>query len=148
MANNNLSIYLVTRNLRNNEMKELNVLPANFFEVINHEGVVSVVSWGIDEPHVANTWNSYLQITDDERILIPAAGFRKTQKNVEANNKVKLTLGSKEVLGYKDYQGCGFLIEGTAKYLESGSEYDLMKEKFSFLSRVLEITVTSAKQTI
>lgn len=129
-------------------MEDTRILTDKFFEIINHEGVVSIVSWGVDEPHVINTWNSYLVITDDERILIPAAGMRKTQRNVEANNKVKLTLGSKEVLGYKNYQGSGFLIEGTAKYLTSGPEYDLMKEKFSFLSRVLEITVVSAKQTI
>jgi len=129
-------------------MEDTRILTDKFFEIINHEGVVSIVSWGVDEPHVINTWNSYLVITDDERILIPAAGMRKTQRNVEVNNKVKLTLGSKEVLGYKNYQGSGFLIEGTAKYLTSGPEYDLMKEKFSFLSRVLEITVVSAKQTI
>ena len=129
-------------------MNDSKILTDKFFEIINHEGVVSIVSWGIDEPHVINTWNSYLVVTDDERILIPAAGMRKTQRNVEVNNKVKLTLGSREVLGYKNYQGSGFLITGTAKYLTSGPEYDLMKEKFSFLSRVLEITVTSAKQTI
>jgi hypothetical protein len=129
-------------------MKELKMLTDKFYEVINHEGVVSIVSWAQDEPHVINTWNSYLVITSDERILIPAAGMRKTQKNVEANNKVKLTLGSKDVIGYKDYQGCGFFIEGTAKFVESGVDFDLMKEKFSFLSRVLEVTVTSSKQTI
>jgi len=128
--------------------KESKILNDKFFEILSHEGVVSIVSWGLDEPHVINTWNSYLVVTDDERILIPAYGMRKTQKNVEINNKVKLTLGSKEVIGYKDYQGSGFLIEGTAKYLESGADYDLMKEKFSFLTRVVEITVTSAKQTI
>jgi hypothetical protein len=123
------------------------MLTEKFFEVLNKEGVVSIVSWGIDEPHVVNTWNSYLNVTSDERILIPAAGMRRTQKNVEQNNKVKITLGSKEVMGYK-YPGTGFLIEGTAKYLESGSEFEMMKEKFPFLSRVLEITVTSAKQTL
>lgn len=128
--------------------KELKKLTPKFYEVIEHEGVVSVTSWGEGEPHVANTWNSYLVVTDDERILIPAAGFRKTQRNVEANNKVILTLGSKEVIGYRDYQGCGFYVEGTAKYLQSGSDFDLMKEKFPFLSRVLEISVTLAKQTI
>ncbi|HPR85721.1 MAG TPA: pyridoxamine 5'-phosphate oxidase family protein [Prolixibacteraceae bacterium] len=128
-----------------NELKKLSI---KFYEVVDHEGVVSVISWGEGEPHVANTWNSYLVVTDDERILIPAAGFRKTQRNIEVNNKVKLTLGSKEVIGYRDYQGCGFYIEGTATYLESGSDFDLMKEKFPFLSRVLEISVTLAKQTI
>jgi hypothetical protein len=124
------------------------MLTEKFLEVIKHEGVVSIVSWGIDEPHVVNTWNSYLVVTPDERILIPAYAMRRTEKNVNQNNKVKIALGSKEVLGYKDYQGTGFVIEGTAKYLESGSEFDMMKEKFSFLTRVVEITVTSAKQML
>jgi hypothetical protein len=123
-------------------------LPAKFYDVLNHEGVVAIVSWGEGDPHVVNTWNSYLVITEDERILIPAYGMRKTEKNVNVNNRVKLTVGSKEVMGYKDYQGTGFLIDGTAAYLESGSTYDMMKEKFSFLTRVIEITVTAIKQTI
>ena len=100
------------------------------------------------EPHLVNTWNSYLVVTDDERILIPAYGFRKTQKNIEVNDKVKISLGSKDVLGYKDYPGTGFVIDGSARYLESGEEFDMMKSKFSFLTRVLEITVDSAKQML
>ena len=124
------------------------MLTEKFFDVLTKEGVVSIVSWGIDEPHVVNTWNSYLEVTSDERILIPAYAMRRTEKNVNQNNKVKIALGSKEVLGYKDYQGTGFLIEGTAKYLESGSDFDMMKDKFSFLTRVLEVTVTSAKQML
>ncbi len=124
------------------------MLTEKFLDVLKKEGVVSIVSWGIDEPHVVNTWNSYLVVTSDERILIPAYAMRRTEKNINQNNKVKIALGSKEVLGYKDYQGTGFVIEGTAKYLESGSDFDMMKEKFSFLTRVLEITVTSAKQMI
>ena len=123
-------------------------LPQKFYDVLNHEGVVAIVSWGEGEPHVVNTWNSFLVITEDERILIPAYGMRKTEKNVNVNNRVKLTVGSKEVVGYKDYQGTGFLIDGTASYLESGSTYDMMKEKFSFLTRVIEITVKAIKQTI
>lgn len=125
------------------------MLTEKFYDVLKNEGVVSIISWGAtEEPHVVNTWNSYLVVTDDERILIPAYAMNRTEKNVNQNNKVKLALGSREVLGYKDYQGTGFIVEGTAKYLESGSEFDMMKEKFSFLTRVLEITVTSAKQML
>ena len=124
------------------------MLTEKFLEVLKNEGVVSIMSWGIDEPHVVNTWNSYLVVTSDERILIPAYAMHRTEKNININNKVKMTLGSKEVLGYKDYQGTGFVVEGTAKYLQSGSEFDMMKEKFSFLTRVLEVTVTSAKQML
>ena len=128
-------------------MSENKKLSEKFLEVLQHEGVVSIVSWGV-ETHVANTWNSYLVVTEDERILIPAYGFRKTEKNVNVNSSVKLTLGSKDVLGYKDYPGTGFLINGTAKYITSGDEYDFMKEKFSFLTRVLEITVETATQLL
>ena len=124
------------------------MLNEKFFDVLQKEGIVSIISWGIDEPHVVNTWNSYLVVTSDERILIPAYAMHRTEKNVNINNKVKMTLGSKEVLGYKDYQGTGFVVEGTAKYIESGSEFDMMKEKFSFLTRVLEVTITSAKQML
>jgi hypothetical protein len=124
------------------------MLTEKFFDVLKKEGVVSIVSWGVDEPHVVNTWNSYLVVTSDERILIPAYAMRKTEKNINQNNKIKMALGSKEVLGYKDYPGTGFIIEGTAKYLESSLEFDMMKEKFSFLTRVLEVTVTSAKQML
>jgi len=136
------------KNIEMDKMKTEKKLPEKLYDVLQHEGVVSIVSWGNDEPHVVNTWNTYLVVTDDEHILIPAYGMRKTEKNVNVNHRVKLTLGSKEVLGYKDYQGTGFLIEGTAVYLESGATYDMMKEKFSFLTRVLDITVTGIKQTI
>ena len=128
-------------------MSENKKLSDKFHDVLKHEGVVSIVSWGV-ETHVVNTWNSFLVVTEDERILIPAYGFRKTEKNVNENNQVKIALGTREVLGYKDYPGTGFVVSGTAKYISSGDEYDFMKEKFSFLTRVLEITVDQAKQTL
>ena len=128
-------------------MSENKKLSEKFHEVLKHEGVVSIVSWGV-ETHVVNTWNSFLVVTEDERILIPAYGFRKTEKNVDVNNQIKLTLGTREVLGYKDYPGTGFVIEGTARYISSGDEFDDMKHKFSFLTRVLEISVDKAKQML
>jgi len=129
-------------------MKTEKRLPEKFYDVLKHEGVVAIVSWGNEDPHVVNTWNSYLVVTDEEHILIPAYGMRKTEKNILVTGRVKMTLGSKEVLGYKDYQGTGFMIDGTAVYLESGVTYDMMKAKFSFLTRVLDVTVTGIKQTI
>lgn len=119
----------------------------SFLEVLKHEGVVSVTSWANGNVHVANTWNSYLQITDDNRILIPAAWFNKTQKNVDVQNKIIMTLGSNEVQG-KIGMGTGFVVDGTANFLTEGSDFDRMKEKFSFLTRVLEIKADNVRQTI
>jgi hypothetical protein len=124
------------------------MLSEKFYDVLKQEGIVSIVSWGNDEPHIVNTWNSYLVVTSDERILIPAYAMHRTEKNLSQNNKLKMALGTKNVVGYNDYQGTGFVIEGTGKYLETGSEFEMMKGKFSFLTRVLEVTVTSAKQML
>ena len=118
-----------------------------FKEVISKEGVVSIVSCADGEAHVVNTWNSYLVLPDEERILLPAWAMRKTEKKVDKNNNVLLTLGSREVDGRMG-PGTGFLIKGTAKFISSGPEFDMMKNKFSFLTRVLEVTVSSVKQTI
>lgn len=124
------------------------MLSEKFYEVLKNEGVVSIISWGTDDPHVVNTWNSYLVVTPDERILIPAYAMRKTEKNLSQKSTLKMALGSKNVTGYNNYQGTGFVVEGTGTYLESGSEFDMMKEKFPFLTRVLEVSVTSAKQML
>jgi hypothetical protein len=118
-----------------------------FREVASKEGVVSIVSCADGEAHVVNTWNSYLGLPDSQRLLIPAWKMRKTEQNTLKNNRVLLTLGSKEVKGLLG-MGTGFLLEGTARFVKSGEDFDGMKGKFPFLTRVLEVTVTSLKQTI
>ncbi len=124
------------------------MLSEKFYEVLENEGIVTIVTWGKGEPHIVNEWNSYLVVTEDERILIPAGIMRKTEKNINFNNKLKLAAGSKNVKGYDNYQGTCFIVEGTAKFLTSGPEFDLMKEKFEFLTRVLEITIESVNQML
>jgi hypothetical protein len=124
------------------------MLSEKFYEVLKNEGIVTIVTWGNGEPHIVNEWNSYIVITEDERILIPAGLMHSTEKNININNKIKMALGSKEVLGFDNYQGTAFVLEGTARFFNSGNEFDLMREKFEFLTRVLEITVTSAKQML
>jgi hypothetical protein len=122
------------------------MFPEKFFDVLNHEGVVSIVTCANNEAHVVNTWNSYL-IVEGNKILIPAAAMIKTEENINVNPKVKLTLGSNEAMGYK-FMGTGFLLEGTAKFLKDGDNFKKMKEKCPFLTRTLEVTVTSCKQTL
>lgn len=118
-----------------------------FIEVLRHEGVVSIVSWGKDEPHVTCTWNSYL-VLDGGQILIPAAGMKSTEADAAVQPKVKLSLGAREVMGRNNYLGTGFEVLGTAAFLTEGAQYDQMKEKFPFLSRVLCVTVTSLRQLL
>ena len=118
-----------------------------FLEVLSNEVVVSIVTCANNEAHVSNTWNSYLVIVEENKILIPAAAMIKTENNININPNVKLTLGSHEVMGCK-YMGTGFLLEGTASFLKDGDNFKMMRNKFPFLTRVLEVTVSSCKQTL
>ncbi|MDP4127723.1 MAG: pyridoxamine 5'-phosphate oxidase family protein [Bacillota bacterium] len=118
-------------------------------EVLSHpaDGVVAIVTQGADEPHVVNTWNSYVHVTTDDKLLIPAGFMHKTEKNISTNNKVKLTIGNREVQG-KMGKGTGFLVKGTARFLKDGEEFEMMKNKFVWIRAVLEVTINHAIQTI
>ncbi len=125
------------------------MLNGKLMEVLTHpsDGMVAIVSQGADGAHVVNSWNSYVNVTEDERLLIPVGGMNKTQKNVEQDDKVKVTIGNRKVQGLR-YQGTGFLIKGTAKFLQTGPDFDFMKEKFAWARAVLEITPASVEQTL
>ena len=125
------------------------MLNEKLLEVLSHpaDGEVAIVTQGIDGPHVVNTWNSYVCITPDGKLLIPAGRMNKTEKNVEGNNHVKLTIGSREVQGLS-YKGTGFLITGTAKFIKDGPGFNMIKEKFSWARAALEITIGTAVQTL
>lgn len=118
-------------------------------EVLSHpsDGVVAIVTQGKEEPHVVNTWNSYIQVTTDDKLLIPAGFMNRTEKNIEDNNNVWLTIGNREVQG-KMYKGTGFSIKGTARFLKDGTEFEMMKEKFDWIRAVLEVTIEKAVQTL
>ncbi len=125
------------------------MLSEKFYEVTKNEGVVSITSWGSDDqPSVRCTWNSYLRITQDQRLLAPIAGFTSVQQDVAVNDRVIMTLGSREVEGFNGYQGTGFFVEGHARFTDSGEEFDQMKAQYPFMNKLLEITVESAKQLL
>ena len=84
------------------------------------------------------------------RILLeqqPVGGMKTTEANLQKDNRVLATLGSREVLGLRG-PGAGFLIIGTAKISTSGDQYDLIKKKFPWARAVLEIAANSIEQTI
>jgi hypothetical protein len=123
------------------------MIPEKLLEVLKQDGVVAIGTVGADGQHMVNTWNSYIRITDDERLLIPAGYMQKTEVNIAQNNNVLLTLGSSKVAG-KMGPGTGFLIKGTAAFLTSGPEFDRVRERFSWARAALVVTILSATQTL
>ncbi|HEY3426472.1 MAG TPA: FMN-binding protein [Negativicutes bacterium] len=125
------------------------MLNEKLLDILSHpaDGAVSIVTTGDDGSHLVNTWNSYIMVTPDDKLLIPAYGYIKTEKNLSVRNDVTLSIASGEIEGYKA-KGTGFIVKGTTRFVKSGEDFDCMKENFTWLRAVLEITVTSAKQTL
>jgi predicted pyridoxine 5'-phosphate oxidase superfamily flavin-nucleotide-binding protein len=123
------------------------MIPETMRDVLKEEGVVAIATLGKDGPHLVNTWNSYVRITEDERLLIPAGSMNLTEANIATNNNVLLTLGSKKVPG-KHGPGTGFLVRGTAAFLTSGPDFDAIKNLFSWARAALSVTISSATQTL
>ena len=111
------------------------------------DGALAVVTQGKDGPHVVNTWNSYVIITDGGNLLIPAGRMQKTEVNVTRDNRVKLTVCNREVQG-KSYKGTGVLVEGTAEFKQVGPEFEAVKGKFPWARAALAITVLAIEQTL
>jgi len=122
------------------------MIPEKLLEIIKQDGVVAIATLGEDGPHMVNTWNSYIRTTEDGRLLIPAGYMHHTEANIAFNPHVLITLGSSKVKGLHG-PGAGFLIKGTAAFLTSGPEYDLLKEKFEWLRAALVVTTDSMIQT-
>ena len=118
-----------------------------FKDTLAHERAVALVTCYGKEAHVANTWNSYVNILEDNKLLIPAAGMRSIEQDTANHSDLKITFGSKEVEGTQG-MGAGFYLVGKGEFKEYGKEYDLMKAKFPWLRKVLIVTVDQVKQTI
>ena len=122
------------------------MIPEKLLEIMKHDGVVAIATLGPDGPHMVNTWNSYLKISEDGRLFIPAGYMHKTEANITQNPNVLITLGSSKVKGLHG-PGAGFLIKGKARFVTSDPDFDFMKEKFSWLRATLAVTIETETQT-
>ncbi len=123
------------------------MIPEKMVEVLKHEGVVAIVTQGDEDPHVANTWNSYLRITEEGKLLVPAGRMNVTENNLKKRENLLVTLGSREVDGFHS-KGTGFLIEGSGEFLYEGEDYNTMKTNYPWLRATLEITPIKITQTL
>ena len=122
-------------------------IPVKMHEVLKNEGVVAIVTQGDTEPHVANTWNSYIQITTGGNLLIPVGYMKVTESNIAKNDKVQITFGSRDVEGFRS-MGTGFHIMATAKFMFEGTEFERVKEKYPWCRAVLMIAPVTITQTL
>lgn len=132
--------------IRSKIKKRIHHNPDKLKKIMKQDGVVAIATLGSDGPHMVNTWNSYLKVSQDGRLFIPAGYMHKTEANIAYNPNVLITLGSSKVEGLHG-MGAGFLIKGKARFVMSGPDFDFMKEKFDWLRATLAVTIETATQT-
>jgi hypothetical protein len=115
------------------------MIPEKLQEIMKKDGVVAIATMGPDGPHMVNTWNSYLRVSQDGRLFIPAGYMHKTEANITHNPNL--------LVGGLHGAGAGFLIKGKAMFVTSGPDFDFMKEMFSWLRATMAVTIESATQT-
>jgi hypothetical protein len=128
------------------QQEGITMIPGKMLEIMKKDGVVAIATLGKDGPHMVNTWNTYLRVSSDGRLFIPAGYMHKTEANVAFNPEVLITMASSKVKGLHG-AGAGFLIKGKAAFIFSGPDFDFMKDKFEWLRATLAVTIETATQT-
>ncbi len=118
-------------------------------EILNHDSdsAVSIVTWNQKGAHLVNSWNSFVQVIDDTTLHIPAGGFNQTEKNLQQQPSILLSITSKAVQGFNS-PGTGVIVEGTGKIITEGAALEKLRTKFSWARAVLEIKITKTTQTM
>lgn len=122
------------------------MIDEKLLDILSKDGVAAIATLGKDGPHLVNTWNSYIRVSADGRLLIPAGFMHRTEANIAFNPEVLITVGSSKVQGLHG-PGAGFLIKGKAVFITSGPDFDLLKSTFSWLRATLAVTPDSVTQT-
>ena len=122
------------------------MVPEKLLEIMKQDGVAAIATLGSDGPHMVNTWNSYIKVSEDGRLFIPAGYMHKTEANIAHNPNVLITMGSSKVKGLHG-AGAGFLIKGKATFITSGLDYDFLKATYSWLRANMVVTIDSVVQT-
>ena len=117
-------------------------------EVLDRTEWATIATSG-EKPHLVATWGDYIRelgIVED-KIVIPAGHYEKTEENLRINSKIQLLIASKGVKGsYGPGQGC--LIEGEGKIETDGEIAKKVKEKFEWARGALIIEVKAAKKLL
>lgn len=122
------------------------MIDEKLIDIMKKDGIVAIATLGEEGPHLVNTWNSYLRLSEDGRLFIPAGYMNKTEGNISFNPEVLITLGSSKVEGLHG-PGAGYLIKGKAEFIYSGPDFEFMKAKYSWLRATLAVKLESITQT-
>lgn len=111
--------------------------------VLASEGPATFVTTGSEGPHLAATWQSYIEVIDEETLLFPAGGYRQTEANVNAGSALQLILG-----GHVNGKGLGFRLTGTAEFQSGTPLYERVHGRFPWSRAAVVLHVTRVEKVL
>jgi len=113
-----------------------------YLKVLEASEFVAIVTSGDDGPHLVGTWGEYVRrlSPSTETIVVPAGGFRQTERNLARDNRIKLLIASRHVQGSSG-PGQACEISGTAELLTSGPLVDEVRRNFPWARGALVVTI-------
>lgn len=112
--------------------------------VLSRESSAALATAGPDGPHLAATWNSYIEILSDEAIAFPAGGMRQTQANVDAGSPMQMIIGSKDEAG----KGTGYHLMGRAEFHSGTALHERMKARFPWCRAAVVLHIERAEKVL
>ncbi len=114
-------------------------------EVLDKCEWVAIATAGPDGPHLAATWGDYIRAlgVENDRVMIPAGGLRRTEANLKTNSRVELLLATRQVQRPQG-TGQGCVLSGRGELQTAGALMDLTKARFPWARGVLVVQVERA----
>jgi len=112
-------------------------------EILEKTEWISVSTAGPDGPHVAATWGDYVRklgLVNDEMVLVPLFGFKTTERNLLADDRIELLCATKLVPSTISL-GRGCRIKGKGHIETSGKRFEAAKAAFAWARGVLVVKV-------
>ena len=113
-------------------------------EVLNNTEWVAIVT-SVEKAHLVGTWGDYIRKLGigEDRIVIPAGHYEKTEENLRINNKLQLLIASIDVKGnHGPGQGC--ILEGEGRIETDGEIAEKVRDIFEWARGALIINVKAA----
>lgn len=111
-------------------------------ELLEQAEFVAIVTQGPDGPHLVGNWGDYARRIgiDDERIILPAGHYERTEQNLRRDSRIQLMAASRAVRGSRG-PGQGGVIHGKGSVQIEGALAARAKAAFPWARGALVIEV-------
>ena len=114
-----------------------------YLKLLDATEFVAIVTHGDNGPHLVGTWGDYIRRfrPSTETIVVPAGGYRQTERNLARDNRITLLIASRSVQGSSG-PGQACAIAGTAELVTEGPMVDEVRSHFPWARGALIVSIT------